>query len=77
MEENEKTALETCREWFANAEKSQRKAKWLYWPGWEGNHDRRIEGAKCSYCGWEHPTVYGSTDKLGKICYSCHSRMSV
>ena len=30
---------------------------WIYWDGWCGNHDRRIEDAVCSECGYKHPVV--------------------
>lgn len=43
--------------------------------GWEGNHDRRIDDAKCSNCGYKHPIVYGSTDKLADECSCCRSIM--
>lgn len=52
-------------------------AHWKIWPGWEGNHDKRIEGATCSSCGYVHPTVRGSTDKLSDYCESCGSCMTV
>jgi len=51
------------------------RANWLFWPGWSGNHDRRIEDAKCSKCGYVHHTVYGSLDKLSKHCPDCGSKM--
>lgn len=54
-------------------EKRKPKASWVVWPGWSGNHDRRIEDAKCSNCGYEHPKVYGRT--LSTICPSCKSPM--
>ena len=31
--------------------------RWIYWDGWKGNHDQRIDDATCSECGYEHPTV--------------------
>ena len=33
-------------------------AEWIYWEGWVGNHDKRIDDAKCSSCGYIHHTVY-------------------
>lgn len=37
--------------------KEQKCGRWVYWDGWRGNHDLRIEDATCSECGYEHPTV--------------------
>jgi hypothetical protein len=61
------------------------KAKWQFWEGWIGNHDKRIEDATCSNCGYKHPKVcrtYGSNenaqdvlDKLFKFCPSCGKLM--
>ena len=67
------------REWFDNSElkRVEKKAVWIYWDGWKGNHDRRIEDAVCSQCGYKHPTVYGSLDKLAQICPWCKSQMRV
>ena len=31
--------------------------RWIYWEGWCGNHDMRIEDAVCSECGYKHPVV--------------------
>jgi hypothetical protein len=51
-------------------------AEWKYWAGWCGNHDKRIEDATCSKCGYEHPTIrYGSPDLLQDYCPSCKSKM--
>ena len=47
------------------------EAVWRTWGGWKGNHDQRIEGAKCSNCGWLHPTVYGSLTLLSEFCGKC------
>ena len=33
------------------------KARWLFWEGWISNHDKRIEDATCSNCGYKHFTV--------------------
>lgn len=52
-------------------------AEWVTWAGWSGNHDRRIEGAKCSNCGHVHPTVYGSLNQLSKTCPTCGKFMKV
>jgi len=56
---------------------ADKTADWLVWAGWRGNHDCRIEGTKCSNCGFEHPTVYGSTDKLYAACPNCNSVMNI
>lgn len=51
---------------------------WEYWEGWRGNHDRRIAGATCSVCGYEHPTVYGVEDpkkSLSPLCPVCGAVM--
>lgn len=51
-------------------------AEWKYWDGWCGNHDRRIEDATCSKCGYKHPTIrYGSPDLLQDYCPCCKSKM--
>ena len=54
-----------------------KKAQWIVWKGWIGNHDRRIDDAKCSNCGFAHPTVFLTLDKLGKYCPSCGRKMTV
>ena len=52
------------------------EAEWQYWSGWSGNHDKRIEDATCSKCGYMHPTIrFGSPDLLQDYCPSCKSRM--
>lgn len=54
------------------------QAYWEYWAGWRSNHDRRIDDATCSNCGFKHPTVrgYGEvSDQLYKICPMCGKRM--
>ena len=58
-------------------EELQDCADWLIWAGWMGNHDRRIDDAKCSKCGYIHHTVFGSVEKLSKHCLSCRSNMSI
>jgi ribosomal protein S27AE len=65
-------------------------ARWEFWEGWIGNHDRRIEDATCSNCGYVHPTVRrtlignkfksGETpqdilDKLSDTCPRCGAKM--
>lgn len=50
-------------------------AEWIYWDGWNGNHDRRIDDATCSKCGWRHPVVQGSPEKLSDFCAGCGSKM--
>lgn len=51
-------------------------AEWKYWEGWEGNCDQRIENATCSNCGYVHPTVKGSPEKLSDFCGGCGRRMA-
>lgn len=51
------------------------EAEWLYWPGWAGNYDQRIDNATCSKCGYHHNTVYNGPDGLSSHCPHCHSRM--
>lgn len=58
-----------------NKESSENIAQWLFWSGWAGNHDRRIEDATCSNCGFHHPTVYGSKDLLMRVCPACKFKM--
>jgi hypothetical protein len=40
-----------------NFNTTEKTAKWEFWSGWVGNHDRRIEDATCSNCGYVHPTI--------------------
>lgn len=54
----------------------EEEAKWKTWGGWAGNHDQRIEGATCTKCGYEHPTVYGSLKRLGTHCPGCGRKMT-
>lgn len=51
------------------------KARWQYWEGWMINHDKRIDGATCSKCGYEHPTVKGTPKLLSDYCAGCGSKM--
>lgn len=52
-------------------------ADWEIWAGWRGNHDHRIDDAKCSNCGYEYPkTVYKPSD-LPEVCPGCYHRMKV
>ena len=52
------------------------EAEWKYWSGWSGNHDKRIDDATCSKCGYKHPTIrFGTPDLLQDYCPSCKSRM--
>lgn len=53
----------------------QNTARWEYWDGWCGNHDKRIEDATCSKCGYKHPTVRGTPELLADYCPYCHSKM--
>ena len=51
-------------------------AEWKYWEGWMSNHDKRIEDATCSNCGYRHPTIrFGNPDLLQDYCPSCKSKM--
>lgn len=50
-------------------------AKWIYWDGWKGNHDQRIDNATCSKCNYIHPTVKSSPDNLFDYCPKCGSKM--
>ena len=36
---------------------AKKRGHWVFWDGWCGNHDMRIEDATCSECGYLHPTV--------------------
>ena len=52
------------------------EAEWKYWDGWCSNHDKRIDDATCSKCGYKHSTIrYGSPDLLQDYCPSCKSKM--
>lgn len=53
----------------------QKQATWNYWKGRCGNHDKRIEDATCSNCGYKHPTVKGSPKLLSDYCPCCKSKM--
>lgn len=53
----------------------EKQGEWVYWGGWCGNHDKRIEDATCSNCGYRHPTVKGSPELLGDYCPCCKSKM--
>lgn len=58
-----------------------RQAAWLYWDGWCGNHDRRIDDATCSGCGYKHPTVRATKTEwdtpkfLSDTCPGCGAKM--
>lgn len=56
---------------------SEEYATWSVWSGWHSNHDRRIDYAKCSKCGYIHKTVYGDINKLSKECPMCKSKMKI
>ena len=72
-----------------DCEEMTTQGHWIYWPGWSGNHDQRIDDAVCSVCGYNHETVRldlsnGETsssvhvpDKLSKQCPKCKSKMSI
>lgn len=53
----------------------KKKAQWIYWDGWCGNHDKRIDDAVCSKCGYKHPIVKGSPQFLSNYCPNCGSKM--
>ncbi len=38
-------------------EEPVKRGHWIYWNGWCGNNDMRIEDAVCSECGYKHPVV--------------------
>lgn len=47
-----------------------KRGHWIYWGGWCGNHDMRIEDAACSECGYKHPTVrWEQGDPRGEAAY--------
>jgi len=48
---------------------------WEYWGGWSGNHDRRIDDAKCNKCGYVTATVKGTPSNLPDYCPSCGLKM--
>lgn len=58
-------------------------ARWIYWEGWCGNHDQRIDDAVCSECGYKHPVVRRvqgderniTPNKLESMCPNCKSIM--
>lgn len=58
-----------------NCAKKAASATWKFWPGWSGNHDRRIDDAVCTNCNYKHETVFGSIDKLAKRCPGCGFKM--
>ena len=52
------------------------EAKWEYWAGWSGNHDKRIDDATCSKCGYKHGTIrHKNPSYLPDVCPRCHSKM--
>lgn len=71
------------REIVASPGVSIKHGHWIYWDGWCGNHDRRIDDAVCSECGYKHPTVrYENGDyhnfvpfKLADKCPVCGAVM--
>lgn len=54
---------------------SEHKVYWKVWEGWKGNHDNRVEDAKCSSCGFTHCTVKGISE-LPKSCPNCNSNIN-
>lgn len=55
-----------------------RRGRWIFWGGWRGNHDLRIDDATCSECGYEHPTVrFGENDtKDGDVYATVLNKLS-
>ena len=51
------------------------EAEWKYWDGWMSNHDKRIDDATCSKCGYMHGVVKGSPELLADYCPGCGSKM--
>lgn len=78
--------LEICR-YFANQimelptinpDDLVKHGEWIYWEGWRGNYDCRIDGARCSLCGYSHETVYNVTnpkESLSNYCPNCGAKM--
>lgn len=56
------------------SEDCDKLAHWEVWNGWMSNHDQRIE-AKCTRCGYKHPTIYHNVNNLSPVCPGCHSIM--
>lgn len=54
---------------------NEETAEWVYWPGWAGNHDKRIDDATCSHCGYKHPIVRGGPHLLSSHCPGCGRKM--
>ena len=51
-------------------EEPKKRGHWIYWDGWCGNHDMRIEDAVCSECGYKHHTVrWEQGDPQGEALY--------
>lgn len=72
--------------WFAYRHKPRQEdielyGHWIYWDGWCGNHDRRIDDATCSVCGYKHPTVRATKTEwdtrkfLSDTCPGCGVKM--
>lgn len=72
-----KSYIESKNYIFGKDETLSKTANWEIWAGWVGNHNKRIEDAKCSNCGYKHPTVYESTNQLSRYCPNCNCLMSV
>lgn len=76
--------LDAIREKLEREKLEQEKpsqATWIYWDGWCGNHDRRIDDATCSVCGYQHPTVRATKEEwdtrkfLSDTCPGCGAKM--
>lgn len=61
---------------FVVEEVEEYEAEWEYWDGWMSNHDKRIDDATCSKCGYKHPTIkFVNPDWLSDYCPNCRSKM--
>jgi hypothetical protein len=71
------------QKYFSDGSLKIKHGHWVYWDGWCGNHDKRIEDAVCSECGYKHRTVrYEQGDyhnfvpfKLAGECPGCGAIM--
>lgn len=74
---NEDFILSALKE-KAEREKSKKHGHWVFWAGWSGTHDQRIDSADCSVCDFRHPTVRWVKDpkkELLKTCPQCGAIM--
>ena len=61
--------------WYWEKQTNEIEAAWQYWDGWCGNHDKRIDDATCSKCGYKHPIVRGTPELLADYCAGCGAKM--